>query len=291
MPPPPTDAPTLDRLSDMLDRFRVRADLFHAGPLCGLHVFEPKPGRAFLHVLRRGSLEVRHAAGSGAVARALYDEPTLLLYPRPIHHEFHNPPVDGSDFTCATLDFEGGACHPIVQSLPPFVALPLSAIDGLGPSLDLLFAEAESVRCGSRLLADRLFEVVLIKVLRWVIDHPAEAGVHEGVMRGLSDPRLARALVAVHQAPAVNWSLERMAAIAGMSRSAFAATFKATTGTTPALYVTDWRVSLAATLLSAGHSAKHAAAEVGFADTAALSKSFRKRMGLSPRDWLTQGAA
>ncbi|UPG90388.1 AraC family transcriptional regulator [Luteibacter aegosomaticola] len=292
MSTPATDiAAPLDRLSDMLDRFRVRASLFHAGPLCGLHVFDARPGRAFMHVLRRGTLEIRHPKGLAIAPTVHLSEPTLLLYPRPLHHEFLNPPVDGSDFACATLDFEGGGQHPIVQSLPAFMAIPLAAIDGLEASLDLLFSEADQVRCGFRPLADRLFEVVLIKLLRWIVDHPADAGVREGVMMGLSDPRLARSLVALHRAPEATWSVERMADIAGMSRSAFAATFRMVTGTTPAAYLLDWRVSMAATLLRAGCAAKQVAIDVGFADSATLSKAFRKRMGVSPRQWATEATA
>src|SRR5690606_22616797 len=111
--------------------------------------------------LRRGEMEVRHLPGETTVPRLRLTEPTLLLYPRPLHHVFVNPPQDGTDFTCATLDFDGGWRNPIVQSLPSVIHVPLSAVDGLGPTLDLLFAEADHVRCASRLLANRLFEVVL----------------------------------------------------------------------------------------------------------------------------------
>ena len=41
----------IDRLSSLLERFRVRAHLFHAGPLCGVTHFAARPGRGFLHVL------------------------------------------------------------------------------------------------------------------------------------------------------------------------------------------------------------------------------------------------
>src|SRR5690606_8996489 len=75
----------------------------------------------------------------------------------PVQHVFRNAPVDGPDFTCATLDFDGGERNPIVQSLPALLAVPLADVEGLGPTLDLLFAEADRVRCGSRLLASRLF--------------------------------------------------------------------------------------------------------------------------------------
>lgn len=275
----------VDRLSPLLERFRVRASLFHAGPLCGRTRFEALPGRAFLHVLRRGEMEVRHRAKDVPASRFKVTEPTLLFYPRPLHHEFINPPVDGSDFTCATLDFDGGERNPIVSALPPVVRVPLDAIEGLRPALDLLFAETDRVRCGSRLLADRLFEVVLIQLLRWIIDRPQEVGVTSGLMMGLADQRLARALVALHRSPCDDWSLAAMAAEAGMSRSAFAEAFKTATGTTPAAYLTDWRLSLAATMIRSGQPLKLVAAELGFATMSSLSKAFKQRFGASPRDW------
>lgn len=120
------------------------------------------------------------------------------------------------------------------------------------------------MRCGSRLLADRLFEVVLIQLLCWLLDHPREAGVASGLINGLSDARLARALIAIHRSPAEEWSLPRMAAEAGMSRSAFAASFKEATGTAPAEHLSDWRITLATSKLRAGESVKLIAADLGY---------------------------
>lgn len=288
---PDTPDLPLDRLSALLDRFRVRASLFHTGTLCGLQTFHAQPGRGFLHVLREGELEVRHLPGQVQATRLRLTEPTLLFYPRPLHHEFLNPPKDGPGFTCAALDFDGGERHPLVQALPPVVCVPLRAVPGLAPALDLLFAEADQTRCGSRLLVDRLFEVVLLQLLRWILDHPAETGVNSGLVMGLSDTRLARALTAIHQAPGEDWTLARMAALAGMSRSAFAAAFKAATGATPMGYLADWRLSLAASMLRAGRPVKTIAVELGFAGTPSLSKAFRQRMGASPREWLAQANA
>ncbi|MFP5397409.1 MAG: AraC family transcriptional regulator [Gammaproteobacteria bacterium] len=279
-----------DRLSALLERFRVRASLFHAGELCGVTAFEAKPGRAFLHVLRRGAMEVRHPARGGSGRRWRVDEPTLLLYPRPLHHTFVNPPRDGADFTCATLDFDGGERNPIVGALPDVVQVPLDEVDGLQPALDLLFSEVDRRRCGSRVLVDRMFEVVLIQLLRWIVDHPGRVGVSGGLIAGLSDTRLARALVGLHRAPQDEWSLAGMASVAGMSRSAFAEAFKAATGTTPAAYLTDWRLTLASSLLRSGRPVKLVAAETGFASAASLSKAFRQRLGASPRQWLERDA-
>jgi AraC-like DNA-binding protein len=278
-------AKPIDRLSALLEHFRVRAHLFHAGPLCGTTHFAAQPGRGFLHVLKRGEMVVTHRARGGAPKRVEVREPTLLFYPRPFAHDFHNAPVDGADFACATLDFDGGDQHPLVQALPPLVCLPLSAVPGLEGALALLFAETEALRCGSRLLADRLFEVVLIQLMRWLVDHPAEAGIPPGLITGLSDERLARALVALHQQPGDAWSLALMAECAGMSRSAFAVLFKDRVGQTPADYLARWRLSLAQGQLRQGRSLKAIAGELGYASPSALSRVFAQKVGISPRRW------
>lgn len=280
-----TAAP-LDRLSALLERFRVRTRLFHNGPLCGISRFPAEPGRGFLHVMRRGELELGHVKASGLPRQLRIEEPTLLFYPRPLAHRFRNPPEEGSDFVCAELEFEGGALNPLVRALPPLIVLPLARVDGLDGALQLLFSETERLRCGQRLLADRLFEVVLIQLLRWLIDHPDEAGMPRGLLAGLADERLAPCLVAIHEAPGQAWSLEAMAARAGMSRSAFAVHFKAVLAQTPADYLSEWRLLLAQSRLRQGGSIKQIADELGYASASALSRLFSQRIGVSPRAWL-----
>lgn len=282
--------PPVDRLSGILERFRVHAQLHHAGALCGLNHFDAGEGYGYLHVLRRGRLEVRHPGASHLPRLMRFDEPTLLLYPQPLTHHFHNPPVDGCDFTCARLDFDGGALNPLARALPPLIALPLARVSGLDLALELLFAETDHVRCGQRLLADRLFEVVVIQLIRWLLDHPQEAGVRPGFITGLSDSRLARALVAMHDAPGEPWSLERMAERAGMSRTAFANTFREVVGQTPADYLTDWRMALAQSRLREGQSVKVLAGQLGYANPSALSRAFTAKVGMSPRGWLATAA-
>jgi len=83
--PLPQSPPPIDRLSALLERFRLRAHLFHAGPLCGVTHFAAQPGRGFLHVLRSGEMEVTHRA-RGVKRRLQVSEPTLLFYPRPLAH-------------------------------------------------------------------------------------------------------------------------------------------------------------------------------------------------------------
>ncbi|MGB4117246.1 MAG: AraC family transcriptional regulator [Polaromonas sp.] len=283
---PTQSQPSVDRLAALFQRFRVQAELFHTGALCGVSSFPAKPGRGFLHVLRRGEMVLTHQRGAAVPRRIQLNEPTLMFYPQSWTHEFHNAPAKGCEFTCATLDFEGGSTHPLVRALPPLVLVSLSRVPGLDSCLNLLFAETDNVRCGHRFLADRLFEVVLMQLLRWLLDHPVECGVQSGLIMGLADPALARSLTAMHDQPGAPWSLQAMAEQAGMSRSSFAARFKEVVGATPADYLADWRLTIAKSLLINRRSVKHIADELGYANASALSRVFAQRVGVSPRDWL-----
>ncbi|MEV6325426.1 AraC family transcriptional regulator [Nocardia sp. NPDC051787] len=277
---------SLDQLSPLLERFRVRTRLFHAGPLCGVTTFDAQLGRGFLHVLRYGEMEVTHRGVGGRLEKRQIDKPTLLFYPRPLEHAFHNAPTEDSDFACATLDFDGGATHPLVRTLPPVIVLPLDAVGTLEPALDLLFAEIDNVRCGQKVLADRLFEVVLIQLFRWILDHADQLALPTGLLTGLADESLARALVAIHESPGRHWTLATMAREARMSRSSFAARFKEMVGQPPAEYLIGWRITVAQDRLRAGDSVARTAAELGYATPPAFSRAFTQRVGCSPRAWL-----
>lgn len=272
----------LDRLSALFERFRVRASLFHAGTLCGIQRFDAEPGRGFLHVLLRGEMTVSHP---GTPGRVPVQGPSLLFYPRAQAHVFHNPPVDGADFVCATLAFEGGDAHPVARALPPWVILPLADAPDLGGTLDLLFRERHADRCGQRLIVDRLFEILLLQLVRWLLDRPDAAGVPVGLLRGLGHPAIARVLAAIHERPGAEWGLRDMADRAGMSRSTFAATFRQVVGQPPADYVAALRVLIAARKLEAGVGLKQVADELGYASASSLSRAFVNQVGQSPRAW------
>lgn len=274
---------TPDRLDSLLTRFRIETSLFHTGPLCGVTTFAPLPGRGFLHILRRGEMDV---SCSGSVARVHLDQPTLLFYPRPVRHAFHNAPVEGSDFTCAALDFDGGQTHPLVRTLPSVVMIPMREVQALEPALEMLFSEVDSVRCGQRLVANRLFEVVLIQLLRWMLDHVDDLGLPKGLFAGLADPDLTSVLVGIHEEPGANWSLDAMARAAGMSRSAFAARFREVLTVTPGEYLTNWRLTVAQQRLQQGAAVSQVAHELGYRTASSFSRVFTQHLGTSPRGWL-----
>jgi AraC-like DNA-binding protein len=267
-----------DRLEALLERFSVRAQMFHAGTLCGINDLAPEGDVGQLHLIRQGTVAVHHHGASELHITV----PSLLLYPRPRAHRFVTDATAGADLTCANLRFEGGSANPVAATLPAFVCLPLEQVGGADAVLALIFEEAFEQRCGRRALLDRLFEVVMIQVLRHLMD---TGQTQVGMLAGLAHPRLRLALVAMHERPAQDWSLDALAAQAGMSRSVFANAFRETVGCTPGAYLQGWRVSLVQQALRRGRSLKLIADDVGYGSESALSRSFKASVGLSPREW------
>lgn len=267
-----------DRLEALLDHFPVRARLFHSGSLCGVTDFSAVGEGGQMHLVRAGSLDVLHPGHPTLHV----DVPSLLFYPRPTARRFVMDAQRGADLACAELHFEGGAANPIVGAMPEFICLPLASIDGASQVLTLLFDEAFGTNCGRHALINRLFEVVLIQVLRHLMDADQVRG---GMLAGLSHPKLRKALVAMHEQPGQNWSLEDLANISGMSRSVFAGAFRSAVGCTPGVYLQGWRIKIAQRALREGRSLKMIAADVGYGSEAALSRAFKAQCGLSPREW------
>lgn len=276
----PSETPP-DRLDALLRHFRLSARLFHAGALCGLHDFPGDGASGQLHLVRAGAVQVRHAGQPPLTV----DQPSLLLYPRPCAHRFETDPERGADMACADIAFGDGPDNLLARALPSFVAMPLAALPAAGTLLDTLFEEAFAARCGRALVVDRLFEVVVVMLLRRLLD----AGViGQGAFAGLAHPGLARALVALHAAPQRDWDLPVLASTAGMSRSRFAELFARIVGQTPAAYLAAYRIELACAALQRGRPLALVADEVGYGSAAALSRAFTAKMGASPRAWLRQ---
>ena len=269
-----------DRLAALMTHFPMTAQVFNAGPLCGINTLQSDGMHGQLHLVRSGAVEVHYGRDKLQVER-----PSLLLFPRPLTHRFLVAPGQKADMVCANLSFEGGASNPIASGLADVVCLPLAEVWGAEPVLALLFEEAFEQRCGRVAMVERLLEVVMIQVLRQLMESDA---VHGGLLSGLAHPRLRNALVAMHEAPAQDWTLEELARVAGMSRSVFATAFRETVGTTPGQYLQGWRVRLAQKALRLGRPLKMIAIEVGYGSEAAFSRAFKAHCGQSPREWKKQ---
>jgi len=271
-----------DRLAALLRHYPVEARVIHTGRFCREQRYADACG--YLHVLRSGTLAVR----ADVHPPWTISEPTLLFYPGQDSHVFTATPDTSADLFCAAVNFGHGPLNPLVRALPRVLRLPLALIEPVSASIDMLFAEATGAHCGWAAAVDRLFEVVLIQLLRYLMD---EGRIHTGLLAGLSDPRLAKAITAMHESPATAWSLESMAARAGMSRARFAAHFHAVVGEPPGQFLSRWRTGVACKQLLKGKPVGVVANEVGYGSATALGRAFRTPLACTPREWLNRQRA
>jgi len=259
-----------DRLAPLLARFRLSASVFHSGALCGLAAFDESDGVGHLHLVDRGEVFMSARAGGELVALPV---PALVLFAKPTSHRLFMPEDRAATLLCASVRFGGGG-DPLSQSLPSPLVLDVSKAPALHALARLLFDEAFTEHCGRQQSLDRLAELLVIHLLRHVLD---DGLAERGVFSGLGDPRLSKALGAVHELPAEPWTLVRLAYVAGMSRARFAAHFLSVVGQTPGRYISGFRLALADAALRVGRPLKQIAIEVGYGSTSALARAFKAR--------------
>ncbi|STT99873.1 AraC family transcriptional regulator [Klebsiella quasipneumoniae] len=181
------------------------------------------------------------------------------------------------------MDFELGGMQPLVKAMPEVmrVSCLLNTWPEIQPLLAAMERESLTRQAGYAGILARLADVVAALIVRgWVA---CGCGNATGWVQVLRDPRLAKAIYAMHQRPGVNWKVEDLAREAGLSRSLFAERFLAATGTTPARYLTELRMRLAVQYIThEGQALEKVAFSLGYQSLAAFSRAFKRITGQPP---------
>ncbi len=272
----------MDDLSSLLAHVSLSAGVFYAGGLCGVAKFgDPMAREGHLHLLKQGRITLVDDRGH---ARELV-EPSLLFFPRPTRHRLEAKEADLATIVCANVRYGTGVNNSLANSLPDVLVLPLCDANRLKVLVEWLFEEAFTDTNGRQATINRLVEVLIVQLLRHVI----ETGVvGRGMLGGLAHPHLSKAIMAMHRDPARQWNIEELASLAAMSRSKFSDTFRETVGKPPGDYLIEWRITVAQDLLKKGKPVGLIANEVGYGNASVLARVFRKKLGLSPKEWLEQ---
>lgn len=179
----------------------------------------------------------------------------------------------------------GGAQSALMLGMLPAVIhlRPQDGAAALRGLVETMMQELADARPGADLMAQHLAHMMLIRILRLHLDQ-GRLPVRPGWFGALSDPRLHRALAALHGDPARRWSVASLAQAAGMSRSSFAEAFRSRSGETPMDYLTRWRMFLALEPLESGRLPLAEIAErLGYASESSFSTAFKRVMGGPPR--------
>jgi AraC-like DNA-binding protein len=188
---------------------------------------------------------------------------------------------------CGYLACDARLAKMLLAGLPPLVRVNVRGSNAgiwLEASVRYALAEARSPRPGGAGVLAKLSEVLFIEVLRLYMNEQGEG--RTGWLAGVGDRIVGAALNALHRRPAHAWTLEELASEAATSRSVLAERFQHLVGSSPMQYLTQWRMLLAANLLSGSNAPLARIAEdVGYQTDTAFSRAFRREYGTPPAAW------
>lgn len=188
---------------------------------------------------------------------------------------------------CGSFKFENEVGNPIISLLPKLIHVPHSDTQTclwLEPILNGLAHEVQNPTAGSGSLINHLTGVMFVQAVRaWIQSQPRGEG---GWLGALRDTQISSALNLMHQHPGRVWTIAKLAAEVGMSRSPFATKFTTFVGEPPLSYLTRLRMNLAADYLRSDHLRISEIAErVGYESQASFTNAFKRQFAMSPREY------
>jgi AraC-like DNA-binding protein len=297
----------MDLLSQVVLELRLRATHYQRFHLRAPWAIRYEAGGRGIHIVERGRCELHTAAGITTL-----EVGDIAILPSGLEHSLrsvkaprHTPvisagalaaaerggPAPGgasggeeTAFICGLFEF-GASDHPVLRALSPLVHLRHERrreAPRLRAYVESLADEVGAPAEGSSAIVTRLSEILVVEVLRLHAERPTECPAG-GWFQAARAPGLSSALAAIHADLAAPWSVARLAAVAGESRSAFAKRFAEALGESPMEYVTRWRMFKARTMLREEDASLEAIAEaVGYGSAAAFSLAFSRDHGVAP---------
>ena len=321
--PPMPGQPAPDVLSDVLRAIRLSGAVFFSVDAVAPWAFEGPAQPAVESLLRSGVDHVVpfHAIASGCAWAGLIGEDPVLLQagdvivlPQNGQHILCSEPgrragpvevrLDPTSRTplplpvrlgagtgvkaqviCGFLGCEVGPFNPLLNALPRRMLVARGAAQGgaLARLIELTREQLTRSGPGREAVLARLAELMFLEALRGFIEaYPREMGW----LAGMSDELVGRSLAMLHSRPGHPWTLGGLAREVSSSRSVLAERFVELVGMPPMQYLARWRMQLAAEQLSRSKSGiGEIAHRLGYGSEAALSRAFKRIVGLSPTHW------
>lgn len=179
-----------------------------------------------------------------------------------------------------------GAFHPVLETLPRVLTVPLediASLEWIETSVRIAARELARGRVASAALMSRLSELLFVEALRRYSESELSPA---GWLGGMRDPQIGQALALMHGDLAGRWTVEAVAEALGMSRTAFVDRFTQLVGTPPIRYLARARLAAARLLLRETRlTANEIAYRVGFEAPVAFNRAFKREFGLPPAAW------
>ena len=286
-PPWRIEVPNAERLQKILKLDSdVQAVAFHFVKRGYLEI-TPQVGLPF--IIEAGEMAIcfggiTHQLSQNSDQQAIPVESLLTGGHNPFKPDERNK-ARSTSILCGVFMMRNMALNPLATSLPAILhvsALPRKGHHNLSEILNWISTEAEqTTQC--TFVIERLLELLYAEVLR---AHLENSLLESGWLYGIKDPIVGRAISMIHSRPGDLWSVKRLAQVVAMSPSRFAARFTAALGDSPMAYVTKWRMNVAGRLLGESKlGVGEIAANVGYENVAAFTRTFKRHLGVPPAVW------
>ncbi len=276
----------MEVLSDILQCIRASGSVYFCDYLVSpWELAYRDEDRAMFHLVRRGRCDFRVDGETHTL------EPGDFVFLAPgKDHELASTPADAPQtlLLCGYCEFDAVENDVLLNALPDYVLMQHDELEQwpwLTRTLDHLSAEYMSGAPGSDLTVNKLTEVLLVQLLRADFGRSGDVGI----VAALKDKRIARALTAIHDNPGGDWTIEKAAETASMSRSGFSRLFKELIGLRFFDYLTRLRMRAARELLKTTNLPVPIIGErVGYQSDLSFVKAFKKLHAMTPRAYRKQ---
>lgn len=205
----------------------------------------------------------------------------------PVHHIVAGQGPVEMTVGCGTLNVRYGEAIGLFDHLAELLAVDLSAIPGVTAMFEALIDEQSHEGPGAPVLQGAIMTQLLVYMFRTLA---VQSRTSLAWLRALDDPRLARVIDRIMEDPFASHTVESLADLAHMSRSAFAKHFQVAFSNSPMNLVNHVRLERAAHMLNSSNiPVEQIGRKCGFSSRSHFSQAFKKHMGLSPAEFRVCG--
>ena len=181
---------------------------------------------------------------------------------------------------CGTLNVRYGEALGLFDHLSEMLVVDMSGIPGVDGLFKVLMDEQATDSPGKPVVQGAIMTQLLVYMFR-ALGKQSESNLTW--LNALDDPRLVRSIDHILDDPGGAHTVESLADVACMSRSAFSKHFHDAFSRSPMALVNHVRLERAAKMLSTGHSSiDQIGKRVGFSSRSHFSRAFKKHTGISP---------
>ncbi len=289
------------QLDKILSNLHIRVEPFALCLICdGWRLHLPGPPGVLLHFVLKGEGAI---IGTGRSPQPITACGLVVVPPGALHtlepsgpiqyeKRIEKPPNDrpicelvagpckNPNFVvaCGIIHVTYGQSLGLFNHLKNILVADMTGISQVAAAFQGILAEQSHPGPGSKGLIASLMNECLVHLFRYLADKGPLPW-----LSALEDDRLGRSLDRIFEDMSGDHTVESLADVAGMSRSAFSESFSSAFGRPPMTFLHQLRMQRAANLLrEASYSVEEVAGRVGFSSRSHFSSAFKEFHGASP---------